>query len=133
LNQDLLFERFYFNTGVVTQSLQRWNGVITPGVREQRYGSHPYNPGKSRWAPLPESEFQVADRFQPYFKLHGSWRWDDGTGQGLMVMGGSKVAVINAHPVLKWYHTEFERRLRGDTRLMVIGYGFMTNISMAPS
>lgn len=124
LNQDLLFERFYFNDNVMLESRQRWNGVIMPGVREQHDGSFPYDPGKSRWTPLPKSDFKVEDRFQPYFKLHGSWRWDDGTGQQVMVMGASKALVINRHPVLAWYQSEFERRLRGDTRLMVIGYGF---------
>jgi hypothetical protein len=124
LNQDLLFERFYFNESVILESSQRWNGVIAPGMREQRDNSFPYDAAKSRWTPLPKSEFRIEDRFQPYFKLHGSWRWNDGSGQQLMVMGASKALVINGHPVLAWYQTEFERRLRGDTRLMVIGYGF---------
>ena len=41
-----------------------------------------------------------------------------------MVMGASKALVISGHPILSWYQSEFERRLRGDTRLMVVGYGF---------
>ncbi|HEY5338605.1 MAG TPA: SIR2 family protein [Rhizomicrobium sp.] len=124
LNQDLLFERFYFNDNVMLESRQTWNGVIAPGVRETRDNSFPYDPGKSRWTPLPSSEFKVEDRFQPYFKLHGSWHWNDGTGQQLMVMGASKALTISGHPILSWYQTEFARRLRGDTRLMIIGYGF---------
>ncbi len=124
LNQDLLFERFYLNNNVVLESCQRWNGAVVPGMLEQRDQSFPYDPGKSRWMPLPKADFKVEARFQPYFKLHGSWRWDDGTGQRLMVMGASKALTINGHPVLAWYQNEFERRLRGDTRLMVIGYGF---------
>ena len=48
----------------------------------------------------------------------------DGTGQRLMIMGASKALAISGHPVLSWYQKEFDRRLRGDTRLMVIGYGF---------
>lgn len=124
LNQDLLFERFYFNDSVMLESGQRWSGVIMPGVRERRDHSFPYDPGKSRWTPMSKSEFKVESRFQPYFKLHGSWRWEDGTGQQLMVMGASKALTISGHPVLAWYQSEFERRLRGNTRLMVIGYGF---------
>ena len=124
LNQDLLFERFYFNDNVVLESQQRWNGVLTPGVKETRDSAFPYNPGKSIWTPLPPSEFKVGDRFQPYFKLHGSWRWDDGSGRQLMVMGASKALAIRGHPILSWYNKELEVRLKGDTRLMVIGYGF---------
>jgi hypothetical protein len=124
LNQDLLFERFYFNDNVMLESRQAWIGVIAPGVREMRDGSFPYDPGKSTWSPLPNAQFKVENRFQPYFKLHGSWRWNDGTGQQLMVMGASKALTIRGHPVLTWYQQEFEARLQGDTRLMVIGYGF---------
>jgi hypothetical protein len=124
LNQDLLFERFYFNSSVMLESVQRWSGVVTPGVRESRDGSFPYDPAKSRWRPLGISEFKVEHRSQPYFKLHGSWRWEDNAGQQLMVMGGSKAMSISGYPVLDWYQQEFERRLSGDTRLMVIGYGF---------
>jgi hypothetical protein len=87
-------------------------------------GSFPYDPAKSRWAPLPSSEFKVDNRSQPYFKLHGSWRWFDGAGQQMMVMGASNPATIAAHPVLAWYHEEFRQLLSGDTRLMVVGYGF---------
>jgi hypothetical protein len=112
LNQDLLFERFYFNDNVTLESRQRWNGVIAPGVREQRDQSFPYDPGKSRWTPLPRSELKVEERFQPYFKLHGSWRRGDGIGQQLMVMGASKALTIDGHPVLAWYQTEFELRLQ---------------------
>ena len=124
LNQDLLFERFYFNGSVMLESGRRWDGVIMPGVREQRDHSFPYDPGRSRWTPVRESEFKVESRCQPYFKLHGSWRWADGAGQQLMIMGASKALTITGHPILAWYQSEFERRLRGDTRLLVIGYGF---------
>lgn len=124
LNQDLLFERFYFNHSVMLERPNHWNGVVAPGVREARDGSFPYDPAKSRWTPLPSSKFEVNERSQPYFKLHGSWRWFDGAGQQMMVMGASKPATISAHPVLGWYQEEFRRRLSGDTRLMVVGYGF---------
>lgn len=41
-----------------------------------------------------------------------------------MIMGASKALTITGHPILAWDQSEFERRLRGDTRLLVIGYGF---------
>ena len=124
LNQDLLFERFYIGDQIMLESRQRWMGVKIPGITEHRDGSVPHDVGKSRWAPLPKSEFKIDERYQSYFKLHGSWRWDDGAGRELLVMGGSKATTINGHPILAWYFNEFEHRLRGDTRLMVIGYGF---------
>jgi hypothetical protein len=110
LNQDLLFERFYFNDNVVLESRQAWNGVIVPGVRETRDNSFPYDPGKSWWTPLQSNEFNVAARFQPYFKLHGSWRWFDGTGEQLMVMGASKALTISG--IRYWLGTR--ANLRGD-------------------
>ena len=44
--------------------------------------------------------------------------------QRLLVMGASKALSISGYPILSWYKNEFLRRLRGDTRLLVIGYGF---------
>jgi hypothetical protein len=126
LNQDLLFERFYLDPmgRVAAASGQRWNGAAIRGMRELRDPSPPYDPARSVWKPEP-SEFNVPDRIQPYFKLHGSYRWDDGTGKRLMVMGASKSRSIKSHRVLSWYLDEFQRYLKlGATRLMVIGYGF---------
>ena len=126
LNQDLLFERFYLDPmgRVAAASGQRWSGAAIRGRRELRDHSPPYDPARSRRIPEP-SEFNVPPRIQPYFKLHGSYRWDDGTGNRLMVMGASKSCTIELHSVLRWYLDEFQRYLKlGATRLMVIGYGF---------
>jgi hypothetical protein len=130
LNQDLLFERFYLNEQAFNVSLetnQRLLGCCIPGMRETRdhAAPYPYDIARSTWTPLPPGEFKIPDRFQPYFKLHGSYRWDDGTGKNLMVIGGSKSLAIQSQQVLKWYFAEFQRYLgMGATRLMVIGYGF---------
>jgi len=125
LNQDLLFERFYLDPvqRVLAASGTRWNLAAIRGMREERNAVH-YEPARSRWYPLP-ADFNVPPRVQPYYKLHGSYRWEDGSGNGLMVMGGSKSLTIQSHAVLKWYLSEFQRHLNaGATRLMVIGYGF---------
>ena len=130
LNQDLLFERYYLNKQAFNVSLatsQRLLGCIIPGMKETRDASapFPYDIARSTWTPVPSGEFNVPDRFQPYFKLHGSYRWDDGTGKNLVVIGGNKSLTIQSHQVLKWYFSEFQHYLAmGATRLMVIGYGF---------
>ncbi|MGA8757316.1 MAG: SIR2 family protein [Stellaceae bacterium] len=130
LNQDLLFERYYLNQHAFNVSLetnQRLLGCIIPGMKETRdnQAPYPYDIARSTWTPLPPNEFNIPDRYQPYFKLHGSYLWDDGTGKNLMVFGGSKSLAIQSQQVLKWYFAEFQRYLAmGATRLMVIGYGF---------
>jgi hypothetical protein len=130
LNQDLLFQRYYLNEQTFDISLetnQRLLRCCIPGMKETRDSPapYPYDIGRSTWTPLPSSEFKVPERFQPYFKLHGSYRWYDGTGKNLMVIGGNKSVAIQSHQVLKWYFSEFQRYLgMGATRLMVIGYGF---------
>ncbi len=124
LNQDLLFERFYFNDNVMLESQQRWNRVIIPGVQELHRTTFQCDPGKSYWSPTEKDGFNVDERSQPYFKLHGSWRWVDGAGKQLMIMGGNKSTLISAYPILSWYQEEFRRRLSGNTRILVIGYGF---------
>lgn len=70
LNQDLLFERFYFNQNVLLSRPDHWDGVVLPGVREQRHDGFPYDPAQSRWTPLRSDQFTVRKRDQPYFKLH---------------------------------------------------------------
>jgi hypothetical protein len=57
--------------------------------------------------------------------LHGSWNWWSANGEQMLVMGGNKVTAIEGHPLLKWYHEQFEAYLsEPDSRLMIIGYGF---------
>ena len=62
---------------------------------------------------------------QPYYKLHGSSGWITDNGQPLLVIGRDKTGIITQHPILHWTYQRFETCLHsGDTRLMVIGYGF---------
>jgi len=75
---------------------------------------------------LDPSKFAVSSNLQPYFKLHGSTNWIDGSsGRPMLVMGGAKAATIQQHPILKWNFERFKEYLsRHGTRLMVIGYSF---------
>jgi hypothetical protein len=86
-------------------------------------GSH--DCGRLRWTPESPSEFRTHQNIQPYFKLHGSWNWWAVHGEQMMVLGDNKVATIRHHPILSWYHEEFETYLsRPGVKLMLIGYGF---------
>lgn len=124
LNQDLFLERFYMNDNVMLASNKRWNGCIIPGVRRISIPDDPRNVGAARWVP-DMANIAVPPRFQPLYKLHGSYRWESETGDGLMVMGGNKSIAIRSNTLLTQYGKEFERHLAmGATRLVVIGYGF---------
>jgi hypothetical protein len=69
--------------------------------------------------------FDVTDRKQPYFKLHGSSNWRTEDGLSLLIMGGNKSADIAASALLSWYQQELRNALREPgARLMVVGYGF---------
>lgn len=128
LNQDVLLEYGYidrFDVGLLTP--RRWHSVQLPGMRRvpspdallHNSWAH------ARWEPLPESKYQVHPHSQPIFKLHGSSNWFTSGGMQLLVMGGSKDAQISQHPILRRYANEFlEHLCRGDSRLLIIGYGF---------
>jgi hypothetical protein len=123
LNQDTLLEKHYQTSDLLEGSQGRWFGLQTPGLEEQRFGGTAYvNPGV--YSPA-SSPFIVSDRYQPYFKLHGSSNWRMQDGSSLLIMGGNKSANIAASELLSWYEQEFRKALcdRG-ARLMVIGYGF---------
>jgi len=126
LNQDQLLERHYLNDNVSLMSDGRWDGWSIPGMRPQlaQYTA-PEDRNLGLWAPTDPSEFTVPDRFQPYFKLHGSSNWASPTDKNLMVMGGDKQVSIDQHPILKFYYEQFCKYVcEGRTRLMVIGYSF---------
>jgi hypothetical protein len=87
---------------VLTASNTRWNGLemvgMTPvpdptvtGIGDQH---------KRQWRPL-SPPFAVSDRFQPYFKIHGSSNWYTADGRELLVMGGDKEFMIREHEVLR--------------------------------
>lgn len=128
LNQDLLLEHNYidrFNVALV--SPRRWDAVQIPGMRRLPVTEALYHQSWARaeWQPLPDSDYTLAPRCQPYIKLHGSSNWKSGEGQRLLVMGGNKSGQIQGHRVLARYAQEFSRRLlQPNTHLVVIGYGF---------
>ncbi|MGE8165205.1 SIR2 family protein [Paraburkholderia sp. NPDC080076] len=131
LNQDSLLEYQYLD--VINRSRQRnpqeGRRVELPAMRvpEQNlyFDPQPGLPWTGRWVPVSPDEFEVDPRTQPYFKLHGSANWQDGNGGSMLIMGGNKVREIELSPVLQWYQQQFEEYLSsGNSRLMVIGYGF---------
>ncbi len=126
LNQDLLLERHY-HRGVLLLGDRRWAGAMSPGIAPP-YSANIQDPtlliGERR-SPAHETQFRLAPNFQPYFKLHGSSNWYDADGGRMLVMGGNKTKAIGSSPLLKWYADQFDQFLqRGNTKLMVIGYGF---------
>lgn len=127
LNQDLLLEHHYIDRFDVSLTRRRWGGVSLPGMRRLPLDDplHHRSFARARWQPLPDAEYAIPARSQPYIKLHGSSNWMSSKGLPLMIMGGDKPGQIQVHKILRRYATEFETRLRQpDTRLVIIGYGF---------
>ena len=130
LNQDLLMEPHYFNSGFLREEFclhRKWKGCQIPGMQAiPPEGLQPY---KMRWVPFEdETKFVVEKDHQPYFKLHGSSNWfadDKSESRRLLIIGGNKASAIDRYPILKWNHKQFRDCLmKADTRLMVIGYSF---------
>jgi hypothetical protein len=121
LNQDVLVERLYhppvtaptlYMPGIEVPAGERSFGQWIDGMYTARVRFDPNNP------PVYEGCFN-------YMKLHGSSNWIVPGGSTPMVIGTGKDAQIAGNPLLAWYFGIFERVLNaGDTRLMVIGYGF---------
>jgi hypothetical protein len=123
LNQDTLLEQHYQKSDLLTGSAGRWFTLQTPGLQEIRFGGTPFaHPG----AHTPTSPpFTIAERNQPYFKLHGSSNWRTDQESSLLIMGGNKLANIAGSELLSWYHQQLRLALREPgVRLMVIGYSF---------
>ena len=127
LNQDILLDHHYLNDNIHLIAPRRWNGAQLPGMRRipnREYLGAP-SWGRDLWVPYDPSQFKIEDRFQPYFKLHGSSNWRDTEGGQLLVIGGEKSRAIQSHRVLAWYFEMFRALIfRPNTKLMVIGYGF---------
>jgi hypothetical protein len=127
LNQDLLLEHQYLNE-INNQRSQRWNAGQIPGMK--RLSVSPFtDPVRDRVAlmtPEDSTPASAAPGLQPYFKLHGSSNWANGSSAGrLFIMGGNKAIEIDRYPILSWYHRQFREYLsRPGARLMVIGYSF---------
>jgi hypothetical protein len=128
LNQDLLLEHHYHDTFDI--SLERpahWNGLQIPGMQRLPVDQPMFDKSwaRAQWQPLPDSEFRIEPRSQPYIKLHGSSNWISSKGNPLLIIGGSKEQEIQRHKILSRYALEFRNRLmQPGAKLMVIGYGF---------
>ena len=125
LNQDGLPEFHYLNGNIQLGSSGRWNGWQLPGMRvvpnPQR---HPLDKiPLSLWT-LEPSKFLIADKDQPFVKLHGSHNWITNDGEQLLVLGADKAKTIASNAVLRWYYELFDRDLSEPVKLMIIGYGF---------
>ena len=77
----------------------------------------------SLWT-LEPSKFLIADKDQPFVKLHGSHNWITNDGEQLLVLGADKAKTIASNAVLRWYYELFDRDLSEPVKLMIIGYGF---------
>ena len=121
LNQDLLLETHY----VPVPGLRTWQGPEFPGVHAPDGWAD-----RDRWertleAWTPGEEFALDGARQPIFKLHGSVNWRERAGDRLLVMGAGKDQSIRRSSLLKRYFDHFVGSLmRGDRRLLVIGYSF---------
>ena len=128
LNQDLLLEHRYLNDNVALARPRRWDGFQLPGLvsrRSRHFPDVPSEAGKDFSPAADRAQFVLAERAQPLFKLHGSSNWTEQAGSQLLVMGGNKEGAIRLHPILLWYHEQFERYMaEPNSRLMTIGYGF---------
>ena len=116
LNQDLLLELHY------DPFPNLW---CTPGAQKPPGWDHMQAEEKisSTWT-IDESAV-VPTNTQPVFKLHGSVNWRDQKDRNLIVMGISKATSISKFPLLAWYFAKFREMLNaGNSKLMVIGYGF---------
>jgi hypothetical protein len=124
LNQDLLLEHKYLNDNVMLGSDGKWGGWQIPGMKLSVGSLEPLQERATGvWTPT--GSVQTDARFQPIYKLHGSVNWRDGSNHALMIIGGDKAQQIQTHPVLSAYAQAFEGQLTsGETRLMIIGYGF---------
>ena len=124
LNQDYLKERHYLNDNVMLCSKGKWGGWQIPGMtRVHNPTATPLDPTPIQWKP-DTSGFRVLEKYQPYFKLHGSSNWVTGDGDQLMILGTDKFSQIQGQEILKWSVDRFKEYLSGPVKLMVIGYGY---------
>lgn len=125
LNQDLLLERQYLTEGHCLINPRRWSGWVIPGMQPLPDPARPFTGEREVPNYKPSGTFQLPENMQPYFKLHGSANWRDENGRLVIALGGGKPGTIHASAVLREYFAQFKADLTsGDTRLMVVGYGF---------
>ena len=126
LNQDVLLEHHYLRHLDLSGG-QNWHGPQLPGLKRIPSHEEIHNPswGQVSWEPIAPEEFQIRDRYQPLFKLHGSSNWKNSQGGELLIIGGDKSRAIQSHAVLAWYFEIFQEYLnQPECKLAVIGYSF---------
>lgn len=127
LNQDLFFERIYWNNSVASLSI--------PGIpNDVKWFESNFNEPLEQedYIKLPsKDEFKSLEndllKFGNFFliKLHGSFNWKSSNGSDIMVIGRSKNRQIKNEPLLCYYYEIFKKVLsQTNRRLLVIGYGF---------
>jgi hypothetical protein len=121
LNQDLLFERHYYDPDLALNRPKKWSGSRRPGIQVLPDPPQTTNDvEKTTWTPR-SPPFTLEPSHQPYFKLHGSWNWRSADNQQMLIMGVNKIDAIRKHPLLIWYHDLFEAYLsEPGSRLMVM-------------
>ena len=123
LNQDTLMEQKYLAFG--RDDFREFSGGVffggeAPGLKKAQ-DKEWESPGF--YTPT-EPPYKISERFQPYFKLHGSSNWTaSNDGRLMLILGGGKDAEIHKYPLLTWYFSEFERRIAGN-QVVIIGYSF---------
>jgi hypothetical protein len=115
----------YLNAKFSLANPGRWSGWQIPGMTRQamshaRSASDCENCGV--WVPAGDASVQSGH--QPYFKLHGSSNWRDGTGLSMIAAIGDKPDLFERFPVILGYHKALRQYLSQPVRVMVIGYGF---------
>jgi hypothetical protein len=122
LNQDTLLEQKYAPSDLQEGSQGKWLGIESPGLMDILVNGQKYSaPGLFKPADAP---FKIKDRYQPYYKLHGSSNWRSADSAALLILGGDKGNDISKVQLLSWYQMEFARLSQQPSRIMVIGYGF---------
>jgi hypothetical protein len=121
LNQDTLMEEKYpQGEDHRARSHGKFIGWETPGLRGAKSGEFIVE----GFYCIDEPPYFRRERFQPYFKLHGSSNWTQSNSNDLMlIIGGNKPAEIAKQPLLRWYHDQFQEMVAG-AQLVIIGYSF---------
>jgi hypothetical protein len=141
LNQDSLLEQVY-QPYRCPHLINPWEGLYIPGMKpidEQNTpissnflwksnsdGGYRINTIIPTMNPIDNEEFALDDnKYQPYFKLHGSSNWKNREDENILIMGSNKSKLITAHPILAWYSDQFSDYLsKPKTYLMIVGYSF---------
>ncbi len=100
LNQDLLLERHYFQSGFELGGARRWTSYSFPGMKPVPNPNAPFTGESIVPDFVPSGNFEVSAMEQPYYKLHGSSNWHDDDGRPIIALGGNKTGTIQTSAVL---------------------------------